>query len=238
MKRMVAYLAALAAVGGIAGYASWVRAQQPGGAPPANAAAQPQGRPKIALVNIVKVLKNYHKATFQGKEISAKRQGYVDRLNAIRTQISEANKQIAATQVPADRDRLEKQIRELQRQGEDVEREAQKVVSELSNNTLIQVYKEICAVIDAYATAHGYELILCYPDASDPKDSTVMIAQLKLQTPALMPFYHSKGMDLTEGVIATLNARYPAPQASAAPNGAPPANTANGNGQPAARPQQ
>jgi hypothetical protein len=45
-----------------------------------------------------------------------------------------------------------------------------------------------------------------------------------LQTPALIPFYHS-GMDITKVVVDTLNARYPSPPA-------PPVTTAGGTESP------
>lgn len=63
---------------------------------------------------------------------------------------------------------------------------------------------------------------MCYPDASTPEDEKKpAVAQLKLQTPALIPYYH-RNMDITDVVIKTLNTRHPAPPVAVTPPAAAP----------------
>jgi hypothetical protein len=90
----------------------------------------------------------------------------------------------------------------------------------VSDRTIIEVYQNIKSTIDAIAVTNNLDLVMCYPDASTAEDEKKpALAQLKLQTPALIPFYH-RGMDITEVVVKTLNTRHPAPPiTSTAPMG-------------------
>ena len=186
-------------------------------------------RPKMALVNIAKVLKDYDKANAQGKAIADLRMGYLNKVNTLRTQLNEKNKEMAQAADAVKKEAVTKQMTELTRQIEDIDLQAQKQLGEMSNNTVVSVYKEIRETIAAIAEANGLELVMAFPDASEPKDmDSAVVAQLKLQTPALMPFYH-KNIDITKYVIDTLNQRYPAPKASAGA-GSPDANVRPASG--------
>jgi Skp family chaperone for outer membrane proteins len=211
VKSTVAYLAGLLALGGVIAIATTGRADPPSG----GTASQTQ-RSKIALINIAKVLKEYKRANVQGKEIAEKRKQYLDQVNALRNAINDKNKQIADPKtLQAQKESLQKEMVGLQRQIEDIDRVAQKELTELSNNTIVKVYNEIQETTKAFADAYGFELILAYPDATTPTEAnSPVVAQLKLQTPALMPFYH-KNVDITDSVIKALNDRYPAPEVKA-----------------------
>src|SRR4029079_10056342 len=108
---------------------------------------------------------------------------------------------------------LKKQLQEkalgLQRKVEDLDREAQRDLTQVCNDTIVQVYQEIKSVIYDIAKTNNLDMVLCYPAASRTEDeNSPQVAQLMLQTPALIPFYHH-GMDITEVVVKTLNARAP-----------------------------
>ncbi len=103
----------------------------------------------------------------------------------------------------------------VQRKIDDVDRQAQRELTALSNETIVRVYQEIKGVIYDIAKTNNLDMVLCYPAASKPEDeNSPQVAQLMLQTPALIPFYHH-GMDITEVVTKTLNARYPSEKAPA-----------------------
>src|SRR5207245_1539916 len=112
-------------------------------------------------------------------------------------------------------------ILELQRKIEDVDREAQKVLTEMANSTVVRVYNEIKGVVDAIAVANSLEMVLIYPDATTPGDeNSAIVAQMKLQTPALMPLYFHPNLDITKYVVNALNERYPSPPVTpTTPNG-------------------
>jgi hypothetical protein len=108
---------------------------------------------------------------------------------------------------------LTEQALTLNRQIEDIDREAKRELMQLSNDTIVRVYQEIKSVIFDIAKTNNLDMVLCYPAATKPEDeNSPQVAQLMLQTPALIPFYHS-GMDITKYVVDTLNARYPSPPA-------------------------
>jgi Skp family chaperone for outer membrane proteins len=218
VKKLFTACSLLAAMGAVAWFASGVEAQPPaGGNAPAGAASQPQ-RSKIALINIAKVLKNFNKANAKGREIQNKRQDYVHQIQAQKTSIAEQQKLLAATADAAKKTELEQRIVAMNRGIEDMERKAQKELGQLSNDTIVAVYNDIKGVLERFALANGFELILAYPDATTPEEAaSAAVAGMKLQTPAAMPFYHRQ-LDITDYVIDTLNKSFPvAAPAAAAP---------------------
>ena len=210
MKKTFIYLSVAAALGGLVYCGALVNAQAPTGTPPAASPAQPM-RPRIALVNIAKVLREFQKASADGKLITAKRQEYMDRVKPLRDKLAVLSRQSANTLIVSERENLQKQAVAINRQVEDVDQEAQRVLGDLTDKTIVEVYQNIKAVINDIAVTNNLDLVMCYPDASNPEDEKKpAVAQLKLQSPALIPFYH-RNMDITEVVVVTLNRRHPAP---------------------------
>jgi Skp family chaperone for outer membrane proteins len=166
---------------------------------------------RIVIVNIAQVLKEYNKANAQGAEITKLREQYVNKVTGLRTQLKDINDQYQKAAAPEAKTKLENQAKQIQRQIEDIDLEAQKTLTSKSNEVIVSVYKEIKGVIEAIAKANDLDMVLCYPAATDTKmEESPAVAQLMLQTPALIPFYH-KGVDVTTYVVQTLNKRYPAP---------------------------
>jgi Skp family chaperone for outer membrane proteins len=212
VKRILTRLAVVATLGTALALAPPASAQPAGsggaGGAPAPAAPRPQ---RIVIVNIAKVLRDYNKANFLGAEITKKRQFYVSKVNALKEQITEINQQFQKATNPDIKKQLQEKALSVQRQIEDLDRQAQMELTKLSNDTIVQVYQEIKGVITDIAKTNNLDMVLCYPAASKAEDdNTAPVAQLMLQTPALIPFYH-RGMDVTDVVIQTLNARYPSP---------------------------
>ena len=209
MKRTLTCLSALAAFAGIGLFESSAVAQMPpaSGNPPAT---QPS-RPRIALVNIAKVLREFNKANADGQAITKKRQEYVDRVRPMREKLAALSKTLQATADPVQKERIQKDALAQNRMIEDLDQEAQRVLGEMTDKTIVDVYQSIKTTINDIAVANNLDLVMCYPDASNADDEKKpAIAQIKLQTPALIPFYH-RGMDITDVVVVTLNRRHPAP---------------------------
>lgn len=208
MKKFVLSLTAIAAFSILA---SDVRGQAP-----AAPAAQPQ-RPRIALVNIAKVLREYQKANADGQNITKKRQEYIDKVRPYQEKMASLNRQLQIQQNPTEKEKLQKEALAMNRAVEDLNGEAQRVLMELTDNTVVEVYQNIKSVINDIAVTNNLDLVMCYPDGNGPEDEKKpVLAQMKLQTPALTPFYH-RGMDITEVVVLTLNKRHPAPPVASMP---------------------
>lgn len=202
MKRLLSRLAMVAIVGASLGMVPAAQAQ-------GNGAAAPSQR--ICIVNIAKVLRDYHKANANGEEITKLRSGYVSQVNTLRDKLAGIQAAYAKSAIPEEKKKLEEQARAVQRQVEDIDREAQEKLTKMSNETIVRVYQEIKSVITDIAKTNGLALVLCYPGPSKVEDETnPAVAQLMLQTPALIPFYHDR-MDITSVVLETLNKRHPAP---------------------------
>ncbi|HEX3150991.1 MAG TPA: OmpH family outer membrane protein [Gemmataceae bacterium] len=220
MKRTFTRLAAIATVGTALAFAPAVSAQPAAGGSPAPAAPRAQ---RICIVNIAKVLQSYNKANFQGAEITKKRQVYVTQVTALRDQLAAVNKEFQTTQNPDLKKQLQEKGLSFQRQIEDIDRKAQAELTQLSNDTIVRVYQEIKGVIADIAKTNNLDMVLAYPAATkETEENSPQVAQLMLQTPALIPFYH-RGMDITDVVVQTLNARYPSD-----PPPAPPVSTTSG----------
>jgi Skp family chaperone for outer membrane proteins len=212
VKKITICLAALGAL--VCG--SLAQAQQPVAPAPAPAPAPAAARPRIALVNIAKVLREYQKANYDGQMLTKKRQEYVDKIKPMQERIATINKLVQVTQVPEQRAALQREGVELQRRSEDLDREAKTVLTEITDRTIVEVYQNIKSVITDIAVTNNLDLVMCYPDASTAEeDKKPTVAQIKLQTPALIPMYH-RGMDITDVVVVTLNRRHPAPAAPVA----------------------
>ena len=208
MKRIFTRLAAIATVGVVLAFTPSASAQTPMGGAAKEAPAQPRAQ-RIVIVNIAKVLRDYKKANFQGHEITKKREMYVKRVQAYRDEMAQVQKAFTQATDPTVKKQLQEQALAIQRKIEDLDREAQQELTKLSNDTIVRVYQEIKGVIYDIAKTNSLDMVLCYPAASNEKDeNSPQVAQLMLQTPALIPFYHH-GMDITEVVIKTLNVRYP-----------------------------
>jgi Skp family chaperone for outer membrane proteins len=207
VKRTFTRLAALATVGLAVALTPAAHAQGTTGA------SQPSPRPqRIMIVNIAKVLRDYNKANFKGAEITKKREVYVKQVQALQDQVTAFNADFVKATNPEVKKQLEEKARAIQRQIEDVDRQAKRELTQLSNDTIVQVYQEIKQVIFDIAKTNNLDMVLCYPAATKPEDeNSPQVAQLMLQTPALIPFYHS-GMDITKYVVDALNARYPSPK--------------------------
>jgi len=222
VKRTFTRLAALATVGTALALAPAVNAQPAaGGGSPAPAPAPSQ---RICIVNIAKVLRDYNKANFKGAEITRKRQAYVTQVQALRDQLAAVNADFQRANNPDQKKQLQEKALGIQRKIEDIDRTAQQELTSLSNDTIVQVYQEIKGVITDIAKTNNLSMVMAYPAATkESEENSPQVAQLMLQTPALIPFYH-RGMDITDVVVQTLNARYPSPPAQpiAAVGGAEP----------------
>jgi Skp family chaperone for outer membrane proteins len=211
VKRTFTRLAVLAGLGVALAFTPAALAQ---GGSTTGGSTQPPRSQRIVICNIAKVLRDYNKANFQGAEITKKRVAYVNQVNGKRERLAVLNKEFQAAADPIQKQALQAQALQVQRDIEDIDRKAQAELTQLSNDTIVKVYQEIKGVIYDIAKTNNLDMVLCYPAASKPEDeNSPQVAQLMLQAPALIPFYHS-GMDITKVVVDTLNARYPSPPAS------------------------
>ena len=190
-------------------------AQQPaGGGAPAPAAAGP----RIAVVNIGLVFAKYDRAKAFKGEIEAS-------LAPIRTEAETIKKNILkykedAVKAPADkRDQYEAVIVAENRKLEDLDRSARKAITQKQEAQLAILWKEVNDVIEAYAAANSFQLVLGYGDPVEP-ELLKGLGQINRKMNAMdvgscTPLYISPNIDISNAVAMTLNQRFQAQRPAA-----------------------
>jgi Skp family chaperone for outer membrane proteins len=210
VKRIsLAILVALAVIPAALVLTRDVAAQAPAATPPAAPAVPSRG---TAVFNVPKVMRDYKKWQYFAAEVNKDRTEKAAILAKKQNEMVDMQNKIKAEPIKSKQDEMAQQMVQLQRQLEDMEKTARKEIDDKSMNHLRTLFGELRQVVDAVAVTNGFELVLAYPDASTPEElSSPMYLEMKLRTPAAMPFYVSKNVDITTVVIETLNKNFPAP---------------------------
>lgn len=209
MKRTIILLAGAAAIAAGVYVVDHVRAQQ--GAPGAAALST-----RVALVNLGQVFRNYQKFKNFEEQMKSSTLWYQkqidDRKNHLTQMQADYQKQTDANA----RDQVEKQMKQLQREVQDMTDDAKTKLSKAEFDQLVQTYREVQDATSRYARVHNFELVLHYNDGIGADAFAPAIFSRKLANGACQPLYMAPGMDITGDVIAMLNANMQAP---AAPGG-------------------
>jgi Skp family chaperone for outer membrane proteins len=168
---------------------------------------------RVAVVNINSVLKNFQKAQFQNNSIKQLVQSYAERMNKMKEEIARRQAEMPKpTTTPQAREQMEKEVLAFNRQLQDLDNEARKVVTAKQGEIAVGIFREIETVVDAVAKTNNFDLVLSYPDATT-KDEMYVVDNVvrKMASQAAIPLYYKPHIDLTNAVIATLNASFPPP---------------------------
>jgi Skp family chaperone for outer membrane proteins len=210
VKRVFAFLSMVVGVGGVVYLAGQGVAQQPG-------APAPKAGGKVAVFNVMKVLKDYQKFQTFVKTMTDKRQAAIGQMAPLRATIVKLQDDIQKEPVEQKRTELQKTLVTKQREFEDAERQMTANLDGESGQYLRTVYYEIQQCVKAIVDANGYDLVFAYPDAVSPEEMTnPAYFNVKLRSQAAMPFYVGPQADMTEVLVLTLNKNFP-PTAPAAP---------------------
>jgi Skp family chaperone for outer membrane proteins len=186
-------------------------AQQP-------AAVAPQT--KVALLNLMQVIKNYGKFTNFQNEVKTLLQPYQDRDKAIKQQIEAHTKELQKPDLqPAQREQFEKNLKAYQRQLEDNSNDAKMVLAKKNDEQMLILYKEVADASQRYAASHGFEMVLHFNDAdpATPDYWSPMNVARKMQAGSCMPLYVANGLDITKEIVAYLNSNYRGPTTTQTP---------------------
>jgi Skp family chaperone for outer membrane proteins len=173
---------------------------------PTPAGGAPQTR--VALINLMQVFKGYNKVTTFANENKTLMQPFQDQAKQIHTQVELHKKALEDKNITeSNRIQYEKNLIGYQRQMEDLQADAKMKFAKKNEEQMLIVYKEVMDMAERYAAAHGFELVMHYNDL--PKDSSDFYSagnvSRKLQAGACMPMVIHPGLDITNGVITTLN---------------------------------
>ena len=208
MKKTLFVMAALAATAGMGVFGTWVSAQ-PG--TPAPAPAKPTM--KVGIINLNMVLKEFKKANVMGesliKQAQEKETQVKAREEALQKKGIEAQKIVDPAQRDAEGRRLQQEQLSLQNEVVD----SKKAFAKRQSDMAVEVYGDLQKVINSIATTQGLELVMTYPDITDPKEvGKAPDAFRLLANQSAMVAWKHPGLDITDTVIATLNHYFKPPQ--------------------------
>ena len=212
MKRIAITLTAVATLG-VAGYVgSQLRADpQASQVQPASATAPAAPtRTRIGMINLSQVLRNYEK--WQGYE-----RQYKDYIEKLRVEFETKKKpglQLEAdlAKVPAEdtakREQIQQELRRIKRELQDYEEAAKKNLQDWQEKALVVVYQEIHDAVESYARANDIEMVMHFNDAISKTDLYhPMNVERKMKAPGCTAMYITPGMEITDIIVANLNAR-------------------------------
>jgi Skp family chaperone for outer membrane proteins len=224
VKRTVITLTAMAALGATAYLGSQLRAQNPqqytGQVQQATATAPVKPlTTRVAIINLQQVIKQYRKWTDFEQNYKNAYQYYNAEFEKRKTQGVSLKSQLDKTADDATKDKIQQQLKDLERQVQDLGETAKKQLGKMRDEQAVQIYREVEEAVQHYARANDIEMVLHYNDAIVPADMyNAVNIERKLQTGACMPMYSAPGMNITDTIAMMLNQRLGATAAPAAPS--------------------
>jgi Skp family chaperone for outer membrane proteins len=173
---------------------------------------KPAPRPRIALLNLTYVVKNYKKfETFQ-HEIKKAIEPYQQRDANLKAKVEAVAKQAQDEDLAEKKkEALSERLKLLQRQVEDNNTAAKKFLSEKGDKTMKVLYEDIQQEATRFAKANDIDLLLHYGDATTKEDlESPENIQRKLQAGALLPLFAAEGLDVSKPIVEALNEKYKA----------------------------
>src|SRR5262245_2876892 len=161
------------------------------------------------MLNLRWVIKNYTKYQSFIEEIKQTEKGYIDQLTSKQKQAEEKVKALDKLS-GADKERAEQEIRNFQREIEDIKLKARKDVAQRSNDQMVKVYKEVRDAAYRHAQANGFDLVLHFEGPAEPGevDSPILVTR-NMNAGGCVPLYWSPSLDISGHVLKALNAAIP-----------------------------
>jgi Skp family chaperone for outer membrane proteins len=180
----------------------------------------PSLRPKVAVINLQSVVRQYKKYENFETEYKKMYESYTAQFEAKKAQATDLKSRYEKTVDDQEREALQRQMRALDREVQDWGDSVKKQLAKLRDEQTVQIYREVETAVQVFARANDIEIVLHFNDALTPQDlaSPINIMQ-KLQTRALFPMYVNEGMDITNAIAAMLNQRLNTMSSTAPPAG-------------------
>jgi Skp family chaperone for outer membrane proteins len=221
VKRTIAFLGGIATLGGAVFLGSRLWAQQPV-RPTYNPQVAPVTAPtcKVAVYNLQLVLKTYSKFIALKADMQRAGEGYRKPYEDMAAEMKklEADAQKATGE---QREFLVKKGKDLQRKMQDMQEEAQGRLQKMYSDRLVAIYREVEDAAGRFARARGIELVMHFNDGDATEKYLPAFFPRRMASSACMPVYTAPGVDITQELIATLNANVGSVGAASPTQGAP-----------------
>ena len=110
----------------------------------------------------------------------------------------------------AAREAKEQEMRNVQREMEDLKLKVRKEVGQRSNDEMVKVYKEVRDAAYRHAQAHNFDLVLHFEGPADKQevDSPVLVMR-NMNAGGCVPLYWNSALDISGHVLKALNSYVP-----------------------------
>jgi Skp family chaperone for outer membrane proteins len=166
-------------------------------------------RTRVAMVNLVQVLKNYTKFLQHQEYVKTQVNGINEKFKPGRTELINLSNQLKGDiKSVEEREGLESRARKLQSELKNEEEDANRRIAKMQGDAAVQFYREVEEAVKAFAQANDIELVMVYNDVS--KDNAAEYYSMnnvtrKMGTGPLMPMHWDPRMDITMAVVQMLN---------------------------------
>jgi Skp family chaperone for outer membrane proteins len=178
---------------------------------------------RVAFVNVGLVFQKYEKYVLYKKEMEKTIEPFRAEAETYKKEILQWQRDLENTDPSRTPKGFNKEqwlegVKDRKRKLEDLNSRVGKLISQKSEQQLVQLYNEINEAIKAHALDRGFQVVLSYSDPSNLPANTFPAISRKLQsmegTGALNFMYIAPGLDISQAVIDTLNRRYTTPTAN------------------------
>lgn len=206
MKRSIGFIGGVLAVF-LAAYVGTKLVAQTG-TPAGTRPSTPQTR--IALINLPWVMKHYEKAKSFNDTMKSEGKKFDDQMAALRTQAEAVAKKLQQPGIDnAEKEKLEQEMKRLERDRQDLVEKARKDTGAKANAEVVKIYKEIRTAAWRHAQSAGYDMVLHYTGPTENGDyENPRFVLGNLQSGGCVPLYWNPSLDISANVLAALNAEF------------------------------
>jgi Skp family chaperone for outer membrane proteins len=167
----------------------------------------PKPRTRIGLLNVRYICKNCNKCKVDTEKTLKTLRPFQKTDAELRKRVeSLSEKKQAADLSEKRKEKLDRELKLLQREIEDNTAEAKQVMGKMSDEMFKGLYLDVQEAAKRYAIAHHLDLVLHYSDPSPDEEvmSESSIPRKKADA-GLRRLYSAPGIDITEDIVAILN---------------------------------
>jgi len=161
------------------------------------------------MLNLRWVIKNYAKYQQFIESMKKEEKTFLETMQGKQASLEKLAKEVEPMAQGPAREAKEQEMRNLQREMEDLKLKVRKEVGQRSNDEMVKVYKEVRDAAYRHAQAQGFDLVLHFEGPADSKevDSPVLVMR-NINAGGCVPLYWNPALDISGHVLNTLNAKF------------------------------
>ncbi len=163
-------------------------------------------RTKVALINLMAVIRNYNKYKNATANIKREFENAQQVMKTKRAAILEKQGQVQSpTLTPEQKEEVVRQLKAMERDYQDAADDLKQRLEKEQVDLLVQIYHEIEDAVRRYAVNYDLDLIVQYSDAPPEEANNSAVIARRALNAACMPIYIAQGLDITTAVTNILN---------------------------------